>query len=138
MASRYESLDQFVRRVLKEKGLSPTLVEQRSNGRISDSYIYSIVSGSTGSLTISKLRALATGLGVPEDDVFAAARGVAQEDDLEFRGSDFANLFSKYKELPPDDKRDIHVLLDTLAFEIERRQLRMNSRLDFVAKSLVA
>lgn len=130
--NRQEGLDKYVRRILKEKGLSLSDVEHRSRGGISDSHISNIASGNFGSLTIGKLKALARGLGVPEDEIFAVARGVPLEDTREFQSSKFATLFHKYKELPAEDKKEVLTLLEMLDREIEWRQMRRMSRIRLV------
>lgn len=131
--NRQESLGQYVRRVLKEKNLSLSEVEQRAGGRISDSYICSITTGGAGSVTVAKLKALARGLDVPEDDIFAAARGSQSEDDGEFQVSDFALLFRKFKDLAPEDKGEVQALLQVLQREIEWRQMRPQNRMRLVS-----
>ena len=120
--TKHEGLDQYVRRILKEKGLSLSEVERRSGGSISDSYVCGIINGNVGSLTIAKLKALALGLGVPEDDVFAVARGVSQKDNHEFQESTFALLFNKYKELSESDKKEVLKFIEILDREIEWRR----------------
>ena len=120
--TKHEGLDQYVRRILKEKGLSLSEVERRSGGSISDSYVCGIINGNVGSLTIAKLKALALGLGVPEDDVFAVARGVSQKDNQEFQESTFALLFNKYKELSDNDKKEVLKFIEILDREIEWRR----------------
>src|SRR5947209_2606346 len=117
--SRQESLDQYARRVIKEKGLSLSDVERRSGGSISDSYVCGIINGNVGSLTITKLKALALGLGVPEDELFAVARGQSPQDNQEFWESTFASLFDKYKHLSDEDKKEVFKLLEVVDREIE-------------------
>src|ERR1044072_726669 len=95
--SKQESLDRYVRRVLKEKGLSYADVEERSGGAISDSYIGNIVTGGVGSVTVGKLKALARGLDVNEDEIFSVARGASPSDLRDFQKSRFAPLFAQYK-----------------------------------------
>ena len=131
--NRQESLGQYVRRVLKEKNLSLSEVEQRAQGEISDSYICSITTGSAGSVTVAKLKALARGLDVPEDDIFEVARGLQERDDGEFQVSDFALLFRKFKDLAPEDKGEVQALLQVLKREIEWRQLRPQNRMRLVS-----
>jgi transcriptional regulator with XRE-family HTH domain len=136
--SKQESLDRYVRRVLKEKGLSYAEVEARSEGAISDSYIGNIVTGSVGSVTVAKLKALARGLDVSEDEIFAIARGHSPADLREFQKSRFVTIFDKYKRLHADDQREMLILLEAVEHEIERRQLRRDLEKRYSKEPLVA
>jgi transcriptional regulator with XRE-family HTH domain len=136
--SRQESLDRYVRRVLKEKGLSYADVEARSQGAISDSYIGNIVANSVGSVTVAKLKALARGLDVSEDEIFAVARGNSPADLRDFQKSRFATLFEKHKRLSGEDQREILILLEAVEHEIERRQMRSDLEKRYSKESLVA
>lgn len=136
--SRQESLDRYVRRVLKEKGLSYADVEARSQGAISDSYIGNIVTGSVGSVTVVKLKALARGLDVSEDEIFAVARGTSPADFRDFQKSRFAAIFDKYRKLANDDQKELLILLEAVEHEIERRQLRRDLEKRYTKESLVA
>ncbi len=127
IVSEPENLGGYVRRILKEKKLSLSNVEQRANGKISDSYICSISAGNVGSPTVGKLKALARGLGVPEEEVFAVARGVPLEQ-AAFQSSAFAMLFDKYKGLSNEDKQAVEPLLKVLDNELERRQTKSTKR----------
>jgi len=71
-----ETLSQYVRRILEEKHLTMTDVEQRSEKGIADAYVANIVKGLAANPSVDKLKALAAGLGEPEDDVFKVARGL--------------------------------------------------------------
>lgn len=71
-----ESLAAYVKRIMKEKGLSSRDVQARSGKKIADSYVNKITSGKTKNPSISKTQALAIGLGVDEDEVFKVARGI--------------------------------------------------------------
>lgn len=136
--SKQESLGRYVRRVLKEKGLAYADVEARSGGAISDSYIGNIVTGGVGSVTVGKLKALARGLDVSEDEIFSVARGAAPSDLRDFQQSRFAMLFDKYNRLPADDKSELLVLLEAVEHEIERRQLRRDLDECYAKEPLVA
>jgi transcriptional regulator with XRE-family HTH domain len=136
--NRQESLGVYVRRVLKEKNLSYADVEERSQGAISDSYIGNIVTATVGSVTVSKLQALARGLDVSEDEIFAIARGKSPVDLRDFQKSRFAMLFEKYKTLSGEDQEEIIILLKALEHEIERRQLRRDLEKRYSKEPLVA
>jgi transcriptional regulator with XRE-family HTH domain len=138
MMSRHESLDRYVRRVLREKGLSYADVEGRSHGAISDSYIGNIVTGTVGSVTVGKLKALARGLDVSEDEIFAVARGTSPADLRDFQKSRFAVLLEKYKKLPAEDQKETLILLEALEHEIERRLSRHDMEKRYSKESLVA
>ncbi len=74
---KVESLPDYVKRVMHEKGLKPIDVQSRSNKKIADAYVAKIVSGKARYPSVVKLQALAAGLGVDEDELFYVARGVA-------------------------------------------------------------
>jgi transcriptional regulator with XRE-family HTH domain len=136
--SRQESLDLYVRRILKEKGLSYSDVQEHSQGAISDSYIGNIVTGTVGSVTVAKLKALARGLDVSEDEVFAVARGNSPADLRDFQKSRFAALFDKYRKLPGDDQKEMLILLEAVEHEIDRRQMRRELEKRYSKETLVA
>ncbi|HXG63966.1 MAG TPA: helix-turn-helix transcriptional regulator [Blastocatellia bacterium] len=68
-----------MRRILREKGLSLRDVQRLSGGAITQSYVSHIVQGTYSNLTVEKLKALALGIGVDEDELFRVARGLALE-----------------------------------------------------------
>ena len=70
-----ETLESYVRRVMREKGIKPGDVQRKSKGGVSDSYVGNILAGHSSNLTVDKLKALAVGLGVDEDELFDIARG---------------------------------------------------------------
>lgn len=72
-------LSEFVRRVLKLKGLTQKDVQRISRGRITDGYVASITVGRATNLSVGKLRALADGLGVDVDTLFQVACGVPDD-----------------------------------------------------------
>jgi Helix-turn-helix. len=71
-----ETLSQYVKRILDEKHLTMTDVEERSERKIADAYVANIMNGLARNPSVDKLKALAVGLGEPEDDVFKVARGL--------------------------------------------------------------
>jgi transcriptional regulator with XRE-family HTH domain len=73
---KVETLGEYVKRILDEKQLTMYDVEVRSEKRIADAYVANILSGVAKNLTVEKLKALAAGLGEPEEDVFKVARGL--------------------------------------------------------------
>src|ERR1051325_33793 len=74
-----ESLGEYVRRVRTAKGLSTTDVEtvSRRGGAkgISDAYVTRIENGQVTNVSPAKLEALAQGLGVNPEELYAVVRG---------------------------------------------------------------
>ena len=71
-----ETLGEYIKRIMGEKQLTMKKVENRSGHKIADAYIANIVKGIARNLSVDKLKALAVGLGEPEDTVFRVARGL--------------------------------------------------------------
>jgi transcriptional regulator with XRE-family HTH domain len=72
-------LSEYVKRVMKLKGLTQKDVEQMSDGRITGAYVGSITTGRAGNPSVEKIKALAAGLGVDVDDLFHVACGLPEE-----------------------------------------------------------
>jgi len=70
-----ETLADYVKRLMEEKGLKAIDVERASKGAITDSYLSDITGGRRKNPTVSKLQALAAGLNADEDELFDVARG---------------------------------------------------------------
>lgn len=68
-------LGEYVKWVMKLKGLTQKEVQRLSGGRITDGYVASITTGRAANLSVEKLAALADGLGVDLDDLFHVASG---------------------------------------------------------------
>ena len=71
-------LSEYVRQVMKLKGLTQKDVQRMSGGRITDGYVASITTGRAKNLSVDKLIALADGLGVDADELFQVARGLPE------------------------------------------------------------
>lgn len=74
-----ETLGQYVARIIQEKGLKHHEVKELSGGRITDGYVRGIMTGKASNLSVDKLKALALGLCVSEDELFMVARGLPLE-----------------------------------------------------------
>lgn len=74
-----ETLAQYVTRILKEKGLTPQEVKELSGGKITDGYVRGITGGKAKNPSVLKLKALARGLDVDEDELFNVARGLTTQ-----------------------------------------------------------
>ncbi|MEK6285548.1 MAG: helix-turn-helix domain-containing protein [Acidobacteriota bacterium] len=79
MPGARQDLSEYVRRVMKLKGLTQKDVQRMSGGRITDGYVASITIGRASNLSVEKLQALADGLGVYVDDLFHVACGAPEK-----------------------------------------------------------
>src|SRR5215510_4586255 len=86
MAGPKNELSEYVKRVMKLKGLTQKDVQRMSGWKITDGYVASITTGRATNLSVDKLMALADGLGVDSDELFHIASG-AQEVDERGRSS---------------------------------------------------
>ncbi|MGB7925550.1 MAG: helix-turn-helix transcriptional regulator [Pyrinomonadaceae bacterium] len=110
-SNKPESLADYVRRVRQEKRFSTTEVERQSGGDISDAYVTRIENGYVRNVSPEKLRALAKGLQVSEDEIFAVVRGKSAEGDLTLTE---LRLIEYFRQLPPERQPDALALLETL------------------------
>ena len=79
MTGAKHDLGEYVKRVMKLKGLTQKDVQRMSGGRITDGYVASITTGRAKNLSVDKLRALADGLGVDTDELFHVACGLQDD-----------------------------------------------------------
>ena len=107
-----ESLGDFVRRIRTEKNLSCADVSKRSarkgQRRIAGSYINRIENYPNLRPTADRLKALADGLGVPAEDLFARVVGFAPEGET----SEEIELLARFRELSPERKNDVIRIVD--------------------------
>lgn len=74
-----ETLSQYVKRVMQQKGLGVRDIERNSKKKITNSHISKILAGTAHNLTSDKIVALAVGLGVNPHEVFSVISGCSQE-----------------------------------------------------------
>lgn len=114
-----ESLPDYLRRVWKEKGISSYEVERRSNFTISQSYAARIRNGHIANPSATKLKALAKGMGVPESELFAVARGV-KSDQIEIVNDRLLSIAFEYEGMPKKKKQKADYMIEMLEREIKR------------------
>lgn len=120
-----ESLPEYVRRVINEKGLTFRQVEERSKSgesKVTGAYVNKIVNSivfDVTTLSIDKIQALARGLGEPEETVFSIIRGVKPNKEVVI-DKQFENLSLKFSGLPPTRKERLQSLIEMMDREIER------------------
>ena len=70
-----ETLSEYVRRVMKQKGLKAVDVERNSGGKIDRSHVSKLISGAETNPSAKVILALAKGLDVDSHEVFTAVTG---------------------------------------------------------------
>lgn len=99
-----EDLADYVRRIINEKELTLRQVEERSGGAITHGYVSKILSRAVTNLSVDKLKALAKGLGIPEEELFAVVRGKTTSGELAF---DELRLLELYRTLAPERRLEV-------------------------------
>lgn len=118
-----EGLADYVRRVRNEKGFSLLDVQRNSRNQIAGSYVSKIENGfaDADGVTPKKLQALALGLQVSEEEIFAVARGKSLTVPEAFDSEIFV-MFKGFDELSDDDKAELLATVRMLGAEIQRRR----------------
>jgi transcriptional regulator with XRE-family HTH domain len=120
VATERETLADYVRRVINEKGLSYRRVAEMSGGQISHVTVGEIINGNRTDIKTDTLLGLAKGLGVPAEEIFAVARGKSPADDPEFKTWKYAALFDDAKKLTPEQMVKFENIMDIARREVER------------------
>ena len=106
-----ESLGDFVRRIRIEKNLSCADVSKRSarfGKEISGAYVNRIENNPTLTPSADRLTALAKGLGVPAEEVFARVAGYTPVGET----PEEIELLARFKELSPERRDDVLRIVD--------------------------
>jgi len=107
-----ERLGDFIRRIRTEKNLSCMDVSKRSarkpQRRISGSYINRIENYPKLRPTADSLAALADGLGVPPEELFARAVGYVPEGET----TEEIELLARFRDLSPERRDDVLRIVD--------------------------
>ena len=74
-----ETLSEYVRRVMQQKGLGVRDIERNSKNAITNSHISKVLAGTAQNLTSDKIVALALGLDVNPHKVFSVVSGHSQD-----------------------------------------------------------
>ena len=117
MADNINKLQDYVRRLVNEKRLNYREVARRSRGAISHGTVYDVINGRNLNPSLSALRGLAKGLGVSEEELFAAATGkTLEKDTIDNR---LALIGLKFRELTDEQRIDAEALLRALERTVE-------------------
>lgn len=132
-----ETLSDYVRRVINEKGLNYREVSRRSGGVISHATVGDIVNGVSKDVRTTTLSALAKGLGVSEDEIFAVARGktlgpMSPQDfhsALKALGVEQFQAYGGVDNLTADDRQEIIAMIEAMIEQkLKRKQGAQKSR----------
>ena len=74
-----ETLSQYVKRVMQQKGIGVREIERNSNNGITSSHISKVVTGVARNLTSDKVVALAAGLQVDPHEIFSVITGTSEK-----------------------------------------------------------
>jgi Helix-turn-helix. len=117
MTKSTETLADYVGRIRRERGLSLADVERQSargGQKIAGGYVNRIENGLAKRVSPDRLQALARGLGVPVDGLWAVVSGQAPG---EANKADEARLLAMFRELPAGRRKDVLRILETLHSE---------------------
>lgn len=117
---RQETLAEFVKRVRNEKRLSLNDVQRQSGNQIANSYVSRIENGIVTNVTPEKLKALAKGLHISEEEIFAVVRGKTPSDDPDYKNWKFASLFDDAQKLTPEQMKQFETLMEVTRREVQR------------------
>jgi transcriptional regulator with XRE-family HTH domain len=115
-----ETLAEFVRRIRNEKRLSLNDVQRQSGNQIANSYVSRIENGIVKNVTPEKLKALAKGLQISEEEIFAVVRGKSPADDPDYKNWKFASLFDDAQKLTPEQMKEFEHLMEITRREVQR------------------
>lgn len=104
---------------MREKKLSSYEIERRSNNQINQSSVFRIKQGKVTNPSAPKLKALAQGLGVSEEEIFSVVRGKSP-DSSNLANEQLENLIRKFEKLPATRRIYAQSLIDLLNREFER------------------
>jgi transcriptional regulator with XRE-family HTH domain len=120
MVTGPEALSDYVRRIAFEKRLSYREIAKRTGQRISHGTVSDIINRRSKDIKAETLKALAVGLGVPEEEVFAIARGKDPEGNPNFKKWKFAALFDEAEQLTPEQMAKFEILMEMARREVQR------------------
>lgn len=112
------SLQTFLIKKMNELGLSGYQIERRSGGAITQSYFNRIKNGEVRDPSISKLKAIARGMGIAEHEIIAAASDTDMSEQITH--SRLASINFAYDGMPQEKRHKADYLIELLDREIHR------------------
>lgn len=99
-----EKLREYLRKVVKEQGTPVAQIARQSEGSITDSYIFDIMSGKTKHISVDKLEALAKGLGMDSVELFKLTIGYTPSPDTT---QDLTAILKILTEMTPKERASL-------------------------------
>lgn len=117
MYSRQEGLADYVRRIIRERGLNYRKIASRARAgghKLSHSTVGEIIKNPQTAFRLETLQALAYGLGVPEDEIINRARGVQKASPSEYHRRLVEQLYDELETANPDKAKYLTGLITAL------------------------
>lgn len=124
MPTKTPTLGEYLTRYMDDRGITPEEIQKRSEAageKIWNGYIYKLRNGEVDP-RVSSLKKLARHLGCPEDELFAAARGITLAESSKYNNKFFKEIEDDYQALPDEDKRDLGAMIEMLRRDLWRRR----------------
>lgn len=122
---KLESPQEYVNRIVAEMpDGSHKKVAKRAGAlgyKMSAGFVHNVASGAADNPSVKLIKALAAGLGRPEDEVFAVFRGKPISEENSYKEGLFAVLGREYDQLAPRDQKELRPAIDMLTREVQRR-----------------
>lgn len=122
MSSRLDGLADYVRRVIREKGLTYRQVAdkaKRGGHKLSHSTVGEIIKNPQTSFRLETLQALAYGLGVAEDEIINRARGIQQPSPSEYHRRLVEQIYDELETASSDKEKYLTDLLTAMLGKTE-------------------
>ena len=122
--SKLESPQDYFNRILSESGLSHVKVAERARAlghKLSAGYVHNIARGTAINPSVQLIRALAAGIGRPEEEVLSVFRGIPLTEESAYKESLFATMWGEFSNLTAKDQKELRPAIDMLQREIQRR-----------------
>ncbi len=112
-------LSKFIQNTMADKRISGYAVERATHGEISQSFVNRLKKGEVKTPSVAKLQILAKGLGVPEEQLLAAAGNHATET-AKIVNAKLRAIDDAYTGLSKPAKAKVDFLIEILEREIAR------------------
>lgn len=114
-----DRIGRFISSIMSKRKLSTYDIERLSGKKITQSYVGRIKNGKIENPSPDKLKALAKGLGITEEEIFSVMRGKSPNSGL-IANEQIESLTLKFEKLSSSKKIYAQALIDLLNREFDR------------------